>query len=87
MNIATYEEFCILTVYGKFVVPPTKSVMFRWKRTRRQAFLKIISAQNRRKKWLETFLCAAAMLAYLQLWQRLRSWMVNVSYTADFFKP
>ena len=38
----------------------------------RQAFLKIVSTQNRRKKRLETFLCAAAVLAYLQQWQRLR---------------
>jgi hypothetical protein len=29
---------------------------------KRQAFLKIISTQNRRKKWLETFLYAAVAL-------------------------
>ena len=28
--------------------------MVRWKRTRRQSFLKIVSTQNRRKKCLET---------------------------------
>ena len=34
---------------------------FRWKRTRRQAFLMIVCTQNQRKKWLETFLCVAAV--------------------------
>ena len=71
MNIATYVACGSL-----YTAPPTKSMSslaaktlegekqptFRWKRTRRQAFLKVVSTQNQRKKCLETLLCAVAML-------------------------
>ena len=72
-------EVSILAVYAKYMAKPTKSKSqmaaktlekkqqpaFRWQKT-------IVSTQNQRKKSLERFFCAASVLAYLQLWQRLR---------------
>ena len=55
-----HAEVCIFTIYAKYVAPPTKSMSkmavktlereqhlaFQWKRTTRQAFLKIVSTQT-----------------------------------------
>ena len=63
-----HAEVCMLTVYAKYVAPPTKSMsslatttleweqqsIFQQKRTRRQNVYKLVSTRNRRKNWLAT---------------------------------
>ena len=60
-----------------------------WKMMTRQVFLKIVSTHSRQKKFLGTFLCAAAAIAYLQLWYRLviMDSQCTCSYMADLFEP
>ena len=53
---------------------------FRSKIMTRQAFLKIVSTQNQQKSGWLRFFCAAATLAGLQLWQRLRIMAAQRSY-------
>ena len=57
---------------------------FRWKKTTRQAFLKIVSTQSRRKKFLGTILHAAAIRPQLWIPRRLCIMDGQWSYTADF---
>ena len=72
-----HAEVPILAVYNKYICGPTYQVnelagchnaqtraaaKILMETMTRQAFLKIVNAQNGRKKWLETCLCAAATL-------------------------
>ena len=58
--------------------------MFWWEK--RTTFLMLISTQSQQKKWLATFFCAAAMLAWLQLWQQLRIMGAQCDCMSDFFE-
>ena len=81
-----HAEVRILAVYAKYVAMPTKSksqmVAKRWKesssrrfdgkeRKDKRVYRSLVHEIEERSVW-RVFFCAAAVLAYLQLWQRLR---------------
>ena len=64
-----------------------QQLTFWWKRTKRQACLEIISIQNQRKSDWRNFSMHLPYLPNCSYGNSFISWMVSVSYTADFFKP